>query len=291
MELRTLRYFVTVAEEGNIGRAAHRLHMAQPPLTRQISGLEAELGARLFTRVPRGVILTQAGEILLRDAVSLLDLAAQAAERTRRAGRGEVGVLDVGIYGSAVLDVVPRLLSVFSSTHPDVEIVLHHAPKAEQIEALRQGRILVAFDRNLPTEDDLVLETVAREALLVALPSRHRLARRHGLAMTQLRDERFIGGVGGDAGATRSLFEAAGFTPRVVQEVGDMMTAAALVASGMGIALMPESMRNLRLPGLVFKELLPRSAFIEVTCFYRRGNTSPLLQAFLETIRSSTFSS
>ena len=145
MDLKQMRYFLAVAEERHMGRAAERLHMAQPPLTRQIHALEAELGAALFTRTPKGMELTGAGQTLLDEVPNLLQLAQRARERTRAAGRGETGRLDVGLFGSGVLDVIPRLLARFHAERPDVQIVLHTMTKAEQLEALRERRISVGL--------------------------------------------------------------------------------------------------------------------------------------------------
>lgn len=287
MELRTLRYFIAVAESGNIGRAATRLRIAQPPLTRQIQALEGELGAQLFIRTPRGVVLTQAGEALLRDARTIAMLVAQAAERTRRAGRGEVGILDVGIFGSAVLDLVPRLLAAFNDDYPDVQVVLHHAAKEEQVQALRHGRVLVAFDRDIDASPDIVTEIVAREPVLVALPARHRLARRAAIPIGALRDVPLIGGTSARHDPAPRLFSAAGFTPVISQEVGDVMTAVALIASGMGLGIVPASARNLRIPGVVFRPLEAPDAQFELQCCYRRADPSPLLATFLHHMRAS----
>src|SRR6185437_1285557 len=119
MDLRQLKYFVAVAEERHMGRAAERLHLSQPPLSRQIQSLERELGVPLFIRTARGVDLTDAGQALLQDARAIRLLAAQAGERAQRVGKGELGTLDVGVFGSSLLNVVPRLLARFSETHPE----------------------------------------------------------------------------------------------------------------------------------------------------------------------------
>ena len=150
MDLRQLNYFIAVAETRHLGRAAERLHLSQPPLTRQIQQLEAELGVQLFRRTPRGMELTQAGEELLRDAQNIRTLVAQAAERAQRAGLGQAGRLDVGVYGSAMFGLVPQVLSAFRARHPDVELVLHYAQTPAQLPALRQGRVHLVFERMLP---------------------------------------------------------------------------------------------------------------------------------------------
>ena len=138
MDLRHLKYFIAVAEELNIGRAALRLCISQPPLTRQIQQLEEELGVQLFIRTPRGVELTQAGEMFYEEASNIRSLVEQAIERTKRAVQGKLGRLDIGIFGTGTLGTIPKLLQLFRDTNPDVVVGLHTMSKAEQIEALRQ---------------------------------------------------------------------------------------------------------------------------------------------------------
>ncbi len=140
MDLRHLRYFVAVAEEKNIGRAAVRLHISQPPLTRQIQQLEEDLGVQLFNRTPRGMELTPAGELLLDEARNIRSVVEQATERTQRAGQGKLGRLDIAVFGSGILDAIPKLLLTFSRAFPDVKVVLHNMNKEAQIQALRQKR-------------------------------------------------------------------------------------------------------------------------------------------------------
>ncbi len=147
MGLKQMREFLALAEERNFRRAAERLHMAQPPLTRQIRALEEELGAPLFVRTPTGVDLTEAGLALLEEVPKLLKLAARAKERTQLTGKGLIGKLDVGVFGSGVLDVIPRLLALFHDARPDVQIELHHLSKVQQIDPLRERHITVGFNR------------------------------------------------------------------------------------------------------------------------------------------------
>ena len=175
MDLRHLKYFIAVAEELNIGRAALRLHISQPPLTRQIQQMEEELGVALFIRTPRGVELTQAGEMFLEEARNIRALIERAIERTKRAGEGKLGRMDIGIFGSGILGAIPKLLHLFRDTHPDVEVVLHTMTKEEQIEALRQKRISVAFNRMLLPLPDITSELILREPLFLAIRQEHPL--------------------------------------------------------------------------------------------------------------------
>src|SRR5580765_1297553 len=147
MELKQMRYFLALAQERNFGRAAERLHMAQPPLTRQIQAIEEELGSPLFVRISKGVELTEAGKALLAEVPSILALADRSTERTRRAGKGLVGRLEVGTFGSSILDVVPRVLLNFHKLRPEVAIGLHSMDRGQQIRALREREISIGFAR------------------------------------------------------------------------------------------------------------------------------------------------
>ncbi len=289
MDIRQLKNFIAVAEERNIGRAALRIHLTQPPLTRQIHALEADLGVQLFTRTPRGVDLTQAGEALLKDARSICALSDQAAERAQLAGKGQVGRLDIGVFGTAMFDVLPRLLSGFCAAHPEVKLVLHHDPTPAQVTALRQGRVLLVFERMLPSDADITIELVARERVLVALHQSHRLATRTPIAMRDLRDEPMImpsAPLSQLANVGLELCRASGFEPKVKQLASDVVTGAMMVACGMGVMLVPESLRNLQLPNLVCLPLKNQpDAFMDLHCYYLKTERSPLLASLLETIR------
>lgn len=290
MDLRQMRYFLAVAEERNFNRAAERLHMAQPPLTRQIHALEEDLGTALFNRTPKGVELTEAGAALLEEVPNLLSLAQRARERAQRAGQGLTGRLDVGTFGSGVLDVIPRMLARFHAQRPEVRIVLHNQTKAEQIEALRERRIAVGFNRMVPPESDLVVETVLRERMVVALPERHALAAKKRLVLADLRDAPMILypnlPLPGLAQRVAGAFAREGVPLHVEQEVEDVLTATALVAGGFGLCVTTESSMSLRLPGVAYRALdCETLRDVELACLYRRGDTSPVLAAFLEVMR------
>jgi DNA-binding transcriptional LysR family regulator len=292
MDLRSLNYFIAVAQEQNIGRAAVRLNISQPPLTRQIHQLEEELGTQLFIRTPKGVELTQAGELLFQEARNIRALVEQATERTQRAGQGKLGRIDVGIFGSGILDAVPSLLLNFRTAHPDVNIVLHTLSKGEQIEALRQRRITVGFNRMLGPQADIQVELVKTEVLLVAVNEQHPLARQAAISFHDLEDQPLVL----FPSSTRPNFidkvvdlcREAGFVPKVAQEVGDAVTGIALVASGFGLCLVPESVTCLKLPGVIYLPLKDAPhAFIDLSCIYRRDDQSPILAAFLKVLRAS----
>ena len=288
MDLRQLNYFAAVAETRHLGRAAEKLHLSQPPLTRQIQQLEAELDVQLFRRTPRGMELTQAGEALLHDARSIHGLVAQAAERAQRAGRGQAGRLDVGVYGSAIFGLVPEVLAAFRAARPEVSLVLHQAQTPAQLPALRQGRVLLVFERLLPEEADVEVELVAQEPLLLALAEGHPLAGRKRIDVAALREETLlIGSSPSVAAAALELCRAHGFEPRFAPPASDIVTATLLAAAGLGVTFVPASMTNVRFPGIVYRPLRTRvQASMDLHCFYLRDEPSPLLAAMLKTVRA-----
>lgn len=285
-----MRYFLAVAEERNFTRAAERLHMAQPPLTRQIHALEEDLGTALFLRTPRGVELTQAGLALLDEAPKVLALVQRARERTVLAGQGRTGLLEIGTFGSGILDVIPRMLERFHAERPDVRIVLHNQTKAEQIQSLRERRISVGFNRVVPPESDLVVETVMRERMMVALPARHPLTRRKRLTLQDLDGQPMIlypqQALHGLAQMVRQAFERAGVRLQVDHEVEDVLTSTALVAGGFGLCITTASTRRLKLEGVAYRPLdCDELRELELACLYRKDDASPVLTAFLDVVR------
>jgi DNA-binding transcriptional LysR family regulator len=285
MDIRQLKYFITVAEEQNIGRAAVRLHVSQPPLTRQIKALEEELGVLLFTRTHWGVKLTQAGESLLEHARNIRAHVDLAREYAQRAGNGQIGRIDVGMYGSAMLNIVPQILNSFVAGHPDVKVVLHTLRKGPQIEALHQGRILIAFERYIPESQGLQIELVGKEPLRVALNKRNPLADQPFIHVDQLRSELIIGEVDPSA-AIKNLFSKHNFEPLFVQKATDMISAVVMVAGGFGTAIVPDSLQTLQLPNVVYRPLITDAdILIDLHCAYRTDERSPLLRALLETVR------
>ncbi|WP_221797117.1 LysR substrate-binding domain-containing protein [Oceanobacter mangrovi] len=291
MDLKQLKYFIAVAEEANIGRAALKLHISQPPLTRQIQQLEEHLGVQLFVRTPKGVELTEAGQLLLEEARNINALVELATDRTRKAGQGELGQLDVGIFGSAIFDTIPKLLQAFRRKHPEVNVVLHTMDKSKQIDALRQRRINIGFNRVLAPLPDIVSEVIATEQLFIAVSEHSPLAQFDSLPFDTLGKEPFIAfpntGRPNFVDKVFNICQEQGFLPRVSQEVGDAVTAVALAASNFGICLVPASATSLKLPGIIYKPIhdLPASAKVDLSCVYLKDNQSPLLQSFLATIR------
>jgi len=289
MDLRKLSYFAAVAETGHLGKAAERLHISQPPLSRQIQALEEELGVALFRRTPHGMSLTDAGDELLGHARTLLSLADQAADHTRRVARGERGRLHIGLYGSAVFGAVPRILAAFKAAHPDVELALHHAQTPQQIDALRKGRVQLVFERLLPKEPDIAVRHVAREDLWVAVSANHPLAARQAVPVDALAGETLLVGSAPSAvSEALALCRAHGFEPRFAAEATDVVTATVLASTGQGVTLVPESMVNVAFPGIAYRPLVSRvPAHMDLFCFYLKASDSPLLVSMLEIVKAS----
>lgn len=289
MEFRHLRYFLALAEEQNFGRAAKRLHISQPPLTRQIHQLEEEFGAELFLRTPKGVTLTEAGRLLREEAEKILNLAQRAAERAQMAGRGQLGRLDVGMFGSAVLNVIPRLILEFRRQYPDVDIHLHNMNRPEQIKALQESRLTVGFVRVFPDAPDMAVETVLKERLMVAVSRDNELSRSREIPVRAFANQPLIlfpssprPSLGDHVIA---LCHREGFQPRVAQEVEDVVAAVALVSCGFGICVVPACATTLRLPRVVYRPLKGSNPIIELGCVYRPDDRSPILRSFLDVVR------
>jgi DNA-binding transcriptional LysR family regulator len=288
MELRHLRYFVAVAEELHFGRAAQRLHMAQPPLSQQIKRLEEELGVELLHRTKRRVALTEAGEAFLREASLALSKVEEAAEAARRAGRGETGTLSVGFVGSAAYEVLPGVLKAFRGRYPDVEVRLEELTTAQQVRALGEGRIEVGFVRPPVGEEGLAARTVLREPLVAVLPGDHPLSEQGAVPLGALAEEPFVMSPRrlGPSFYDRIVdaCREAGFSPRVVQEAVQMQTIIGIVAAGIGVALVPASERNLARKGVVYKSIRGKRPEVEMAVVWRPEEPSAVLRAFLDAV-------
>ena len=284
MELRQLRYFVAVAETLNFGRAATRLNMSQPPLSRQIKAFETELGTTLFARTSRGVRLSAAGGALLVEARRLLREADAIAAGAHALGRGEIGSVRLGFISTASYNVLPRVLPEFHRRRPGVRLHLQEATSDAQAAMLREGDLDVALVVPPLFEADCEYRPLLREPLIAALPARRRWPRRVPLAT--LASEPFIlfprkAGVG--------LYDLivgfcrdAGFTPRIEQEAIQMPTIVGLVAAGMGVSLVPASLRQMRRTGVVYRPLAQTSPLMEVGLAWRNGAIDPAVTAFVD---------
>ena len=294
LELRQLRYFVTVAEELHFGHAATRLHMTQPPLSQTIQALEALLGAALFLRNRRGVALTPAGAALLPEARRMLAEASGLAELVQRAASGASGRLALSFVTSADYSVLPPFLRTYHAAFPAVEIVLQEATSDVQLEDLLHARIDCGFlIPPLPEKARAELDymKVLEEPLILAAPS-GLIALADG-GPVRLQDlpalpliifPRKISPALHDA--ILSCFSAAGVTPVIGQEAIQMQTIVGLVSAGMGLALVPQSVSNLMRPGVEYRALAAPTPLVETGLAWRRDNLSPVLHGFLDLLRN-----
>jgi len=292
IELRHLRYFVAVAEELHFGRAALRLHIAQPPLSQQIRQLEGNLGHPLFTRTSRSVALTSAGRELLERARRTLARVEEDLTAVRRVGRGDVGALTIAFTGSAILsDPLPEAIRTYRRKYPEVDVRLREMGTMLQIDALRDGSIDLGFLRDPGPFDGLVIEELMREPYLAVLPSRHPLAKLRVVPVAKLRHEPFIfhrRGIGPLAyDRTIAVCERAGFLPNIVQETPQWPTAVRLVESGLGITITPASVSKLETMGVVFRPINAKGAFTEISLGYRNEPLMPTAAVFVKVAKEA----
>jgi DNA-binding transcriptional LysR family regulator len=292
MEIRQLRYFVTVARTRHFGQAAEQLHMAQSPLSQAIRQLESQIGATLFHRTTRRVDLTTAGEAFLRDALRILDAADAAVERVGRIGEGRSGFLRVGTTGLAAYKQLPQLARISARELPDIELrfvpdLLTPASEA----ALAENRIDLALLRPPTAGADVATRLITRERLVLAVPAAHRLAGDEPVGLDELRDEDFV--VYGtrdsvvDAATTHACF-GAGFLPRRAHEVTETSVMLTLVAAGLGVALLPESVLALRVEGVRYVTVAD-DVHVDLALAWRADDDDPALAALLGALGANGF--
>ena len=289
MELRHLRYFIAVAEELHFGRAAKRLVMSQPPLSQQIKLLEEEIGVVLLKRTKRQVLLTDAGKVFLDEARKSIAQAEQAVQAARRAARGEIGQLSVGFVSSAVYGKVPSIFSLMRSRYPGVSLLLQDLTSEEQVEALKVNRIDVGLIRPpVASAESLAMRVIWREALMIALPEANPLSRKEEIALGELAGESFIQiprhVAPGFYDQCIQICARAGFSPRIVQEARTTPTIVSLIAGGMGVSILPASLRSLQRSGVVYRPLKTPAPTSDMAVIWRPVDESPTLHSFLEII-------
>ncbi|MBC2887351.1 LysR family transcriptional regulator [Ochrobactrum sp. CM-21-5] len=287
-DLRTLRYFLVVAEELHFGRAAARLNMSQPPLSQQIKQLEDRLGVLLFMRSHHNVELTAAGAALKEQAPLIFQQLDKAVTVTRLTAVGSVGRLDIGVISSSLVGIIPKAFDIFTSSYPDVDWQLHELTPALQIQGLLERRIDICLFRMPPHQDGLHREIIMQEELMVALPQVHPLATQRAVSLVQLEHQPFV-----MFGLRQSRFAdflyqccvKAGFTPQIRQQVVEVQSLLSLVGANIGVALLPASMRQLAPPHVVFRPIRPSPPKIPLYAIHRDGDNSPTLQCFLTIVR------
>jgi DNA-binding transcriptional LysR family regulator len=285
MDIVRLQSFVVLAEDLHFGRAAARLGIAQPHLSRRIRELEDDLGARLFERTQRRVALTRAGLALLPRTRRILDDLRRAGDEARAIAEGKSGRLRIGFIHSSTYGTLPELLRLFARDHPQVGLDLSEMTMVEQAAALAAGDIDVGILRPLAGVEGIAFETIRHEHFLLAVPQDMPLSRHETVSLRDLAAIPMIG----FPRLTSPLFHAriagaldrAGVTPPLVQEATQIHTVVGLVSAGLGVALVPEVAARLGVRGVRFLDLTDGPEPVEVCIGSRRGETSPAVQAFV----------
>jgi DNA-binding transcriptional LysR family regulator len=291
VELRHLRYFVAVAEECHFGRAAARLHIAQPPLSQQIKQLEAELGVPLLTRSTRKVEVTLAGERYLERAKAILASLEAAAVEVNRIASGEVHRLAIGFTGSVTYELLPALARMLRADLPSIELDLKgEMLTPRQVAALADGTLDLGFLRPPVRDAAIEVRVLRREPLIAVLPEAHPLADRSSVRLSDLKSERFISYLSQNRSVERDAVfdacEAAGFVPVVELEVAETSTLVVFVAAGIGVALVPASVQHLMITGAVFRPLAGTTREVELAVATRAGDDSPALARVLARVHA-----
>jgi DNA-binding transcriptional LysR family regulator len=288
-DLSQVRCFVAVAEELHFGRAAVRLNMTQPPLSRQIQGLEQRIGAQLLERTSRSVRLTPAGRSFLPEARGLLKMADRAALVARRIAIGKTGSLKIGFTAASAYGFLPDLISACRRQMVEVDLSLSELVTGAQIDALTAGQLDVGFMRPPIQRPELQSKRVASEGLLAALPARHPLTRKSSLDIADLHDQPFVMYAPYESRYFFDLVTAqlvgANTLPRYVQHISQIHSMVALVRAGLGLAMVPEAAANLRFSGVVMRPLkLPVQKPVELFMVWRRDSDNPLISSLLEIV-------
>ena len=282
-----LEAVVVLAETLHFGRAADRLHVSQPALSKRIKRLEGRIGGPLLVRGYRDVRLTEAGRLLAGRGRHLIQESAATVALTQRAARGEAGLLRIGFGIATILGLVPDVLLRFRRASPEVQLSLRDMPTPDQVSALANREIDVGFVRRPVSDDRLVMRPVLDERLVVALGPRSPWVPKLGLR--SVAGEPFI-----IIARTRSasfydhalsVCAAAGFAPRIVQEAGELFTVLSLVRAGLGVSLVPRSAALMRLPGVRFRELtISKAAWNIALAWHRDSDDAPLVRRFVEMV-------
>nr|AGM34767.1 FldR1 [Paraburkholderia fungorum] len=291
MEFRQLKYFIAVAEAGNMAAAAKRLHVSQPPITRQMQALEADLGVVLLERSHRGIELTAAGHAFLEDARRILELAGRSGDRSRAAARGDVGELSVAYFGTPIYRSLPLLLRAFLTSTPTATVSLTHMTKDEQVEGLLAGTIHVGFSRFFPRHPGIEIVNIAQEDLYLAV---HRSQSGKFGKTCKLADLRAVeltlfprGGRPSFADEVIGLFKHAGIEPRIARVVEDATAALALTMAGAAPSIVPASVAAIRWPDIAFARIVGTRVKVPISCIFRKEKQPPILARFVEHVRRS----
>jgi DNA-binding transcriptional LysR family regulator len=286
MELRHLRYFVAVAEELHFTRAADRLNMAQPPLSQQIRQLENELGVELFHRTKRQVELTAAGKNFLKNVYKILIDLEKTCDSAQRAQKGEIGKIIVGFTGTATYDILPNLLQTYRAQFPLVDLAVLQLSTTDQIQSLLNSEINIGILCAPIENSELNFEVIHQEPFIIAMPKNHPLASKSDPIEVQAFSKELFIMIPRKAGQIYydtiiNICHNAGFSPNITQEVHELHTSISLVAAGMGVAIVPDSIQNLRIKGIIYRQLKNSVSTLKTALAWRNDETSPLVHTFI----------
>jgi len=286
MEFRQIKSFLALAESLSFTKASQQIYLTQPALSTQIRNLERELGVILFDRTRHKVEITEAGRVFQAEARELTELAARALRRTRQASRGEVGLLRIGYVSSAALEIVPPLIRDFRGAFPEVQIELQNMRTTEQAEALREKRIDVGFLRLPHPDPDLRVAAIHRESFVAVFAKSHRLAGARRFSLAALAREEFVAyGRRYAPGFYDQILKAchdAGFSPKVIQETGEMHTTIALIGAGLGVGILPLAPVAAQPRDITYRKLPASFPKSEIGIVTRRDETSRVVANLLK---------
>lgn len=293
MELRHLRYFMAVAETCHFSRAAERLHIAQPALSQAIRQLESELGTPLFERTTRQVSLTPAGEFFLAEARRIFDTVDSGVRGVKKIADGHLGLVRLGLTGTATFSHLPRIARAVKDGLPGIELEIHtDLLNPAQCDALRGGALDLGVLRPPAVGEGIELRTLDTEPLVLALPERHPFAGQAVVPAPRLRGEDFIMYATPGSGvndAVMRVCRAAGFTPHRTHAAQSTAVLLALVAAGLGVAIVPAGVRSIPLAGVAFRDLLDAGT-IDLALAWRSEDSNPAVAAVVATIEAGLFS-
>jgi DNA-binding transcriptional LysR family regulator len=281
MDLRHLNYFLVLAEELNFSRAAERLHISQPPLTRMIQQIESELGVLLFERSKRNVMLTSAGVELLHDAKQMVQQMQTVKKRLAVYGKGEIGTLKIGYVGAVMHTELPTLLANFTKSFPNINLQFEEQPNANLLLGLNNNTLDAAFVRTWLRSENVAEKVILKEPFVAVVPARHPLASKKKIAVRELKNENFIT-FARECGPT--IFDSflvlcsnAGFTPRILHNASQLNSVLRLVESGFGVSLLPMNIDKGYNLKLKFIPLSNAQETVPLILLTRKGNTNPAL--------------
>ena len=294
MDLKRLKSMTVLAEELHFGRAAERLGIAQPALTQQIQSLERDIGVQLFLRTKRSVMLTISGQVMLSEAVRTL----QQAERTilvaKQAERGQLGHIEIGFVGSAVFSgVLAGAIARYRAVNPLVEFRLNELGILQQLQDVASGQLDVGIIR-LPVKSaapELTISAIYRDPIILAIPARHPLAKLKAVPAGRLRNEQFVAvqiqeGIGFNA-QVADLCAVAGLTPQIAQRAGQFTALAGMVAGGLGLAFVPRSMKNLKIPDVAYRPLANFDQQSDLAMVHRKSERAPAVLSFIKELKQA----